>query len=320
MKKRLIATLIAGTVAVSGIIGLSACGKSVSIPKGEEVTKAVWENAFDKTSELTNYTLNGLQKMNITVSGHVSSYDNATSKFKKTEIFVSSKASADMLLLYDEDGQKSYYETSSQSAEKITADGKELNSSSKGVDKSYYELKEQSINDGTEYWCADYSSEEIKSDEKHKIEETFWDAAETSVFEDNYANYVFSDMNFYDGGDEKTAVESDLNELYDKFTYSGGLYTATLYLDASIYQGVKDLIECTVTVSIKDGFAIGIKVKADAEGNAYEKEAYDLNYSYVAEIAYGITKVKLTDASKKVNSEITKALDKAKNDEIKQGK
>ena len=87
--------------------------------------------------------------------------------------------------------------------------------------------------------------------------------------------------------------------MYDKFTYSGGLYTATLYLDASIYQGVKELIECTVTVSIKDGFAIGIKVKADAEGNAYEKEAYDLNYSYVAEIAYGITKVKLTDASKK---------------------
>ena len=69
MKKKLIATLVAGVVLSTGLIGLTACGGGLE--KGEEVTKEDWAKAFTATIELKNFTAETVSESSGTATGSV---------------------------------------------------------------------------------------------------------------------------------------------------------------------------------------------------------------------------------------------------------
>lgn len=312
MKKRILTTLLVGAVAATSVMGLAACG-GVSVPKGEQVTEEAWKNAFDKTSEFTNYTLNMSSDSDITLKGTIASKGSS-----KIEVKSSVNSSGVQTTLYDKDGSTSYTEYTSETKGKATADGEESYYNSKTTNKQYYTLSESNSLIDT-YWRANYSKSEAKSEEGENYTETYWHATETASFMYNQAGTLFNDY-FYDSNDKDTAKRSKLVNLYDKFKYSGGVYKATLYYPQEISDdyNLSDLLECKVTVSIKDGCAVGYGIKINVKNaNLYLKDYYDITYSCKVEAVCAITDVKSTDVSKKATKDITKVIDKAKADKEK---
>lgn len=314
MKKRLIATLLVGAIAVSGTIGLTACeDNSVSLPIGKQVTETAWSSAFDNTSVLNNYTLKQSAKANVTLSG------TATMGTSKThDVCGSAKINVNSTALYDNDGKTSYLGSTSDMSTDSVTDGEKAILSMKSSSGEYYCPGEKD-GDNDVYWKADYSkSETLAESEEVKGKETteqYWRAEKSYNFSNNYAVDLFEDY-FYESNDE-TAQSYKIADLYDKFTYSDGLYTATLYYmqDLEIFN-LKDLVECTVTVSIKDGVAAGYRVEVDVkDATLYRKGYFDFTYSCKAVSVISITGLNTTDASKKLTANITKAINKAKADD-----
>ncbi|MBD5631972.1 MAG: hypothetical protein HDP34_01915 [Clostridia bacterium] len=312
MKKRILATILVGAVAATTVMGLAACG-GASIPKGEQVTEEAWKNAFDKTTEFTNYTLNSSSDLDINLKGTVTAKGS-----KKVEVKSTVSTSSNQLFLYDKDGHTSYAEYTTESKGKSTADDEESNYSRKTTNKQYYTLCESNSLIDT-YWRASYSKSETKTEEGENYTENYWYANESLSFSSNQAAYVFNDY-FYDSNDKDTAKRAKLANLYDKFKYSGGVYKATLYYYQEVSEdyNLSDLLECKVTVSIKDGCAVGYGIKINVKNaNLYLKDYYDIKYSYKLDAKCGITDVKSTDVSKKATKDITKVIDKAKADKEK---
>ncbi len=308
MKKRLIATLIAGAVLSTGLISLTACG--LSVPKGDKVNNEdAWKTAFERTADLTDFTFEGSATLAATIKGTVTTTNSSGEKVNKEHNYkVNNSASA--LYAYGSD-DKAYFEAELKTEKKGTVTGKDCDETSSTNAKMYYELCEEKDNKKT-YWQAAYAKIDNKSLEEKTSTEKLWQAEKTSYIVDPSVIDI-SGNSFY--ADEETTTVSKLSALYEKFTYSDGVYTATLYKDVEVDDIAEDKMACTVKVSIKDGYVIGLSVKIDAKNILYKKNAYDITYTYTQETTTVLKDIKKTDASKKVNKDITKAIEKAKAEE-----
>ena len=82
MRKKLIATLVAGAVMSTGLIGLTACGGGHDINKGEEVSKEDWAKAITATVEAKNYTVDAYQEMELKLTGSIEDLGVSDSTFR----------------------------------------------------------------------------------------------------------------------------------------------------------------------------------------------------------------------------------------------
>ena len=207
-------------------------------------------------------------------------------------------------------------ETNAESNQKGAYDGEDAKSERKQVSKSYYELSEKK-EDNKKFWRARYSLEENSASgsegKEESYEEEFWYASETSSFASNYVSSMAEGMTSFYTSDGDDAEEKSIYELYESFTYAGGMYTATLYQEVKLYSGVYEMLPCTVTVSFNKSecCVIGLGVKIEGDGTAFEKDQYDLKYSYKGESVYALSDINATDATKS-DKDIVKAIDKAK--------
>ena len=309
MKKKLIATLVAGAVLSTGIIGLTACGGGLSIPKGGEVADEVaWVKAFTDTVALKNYTLESYSSIDYTLKG---AYKKNS---KDVPVDITSKATASNLVLYDSENNKAYSEMSTNSDAKGTENGVEEGGKYSSTNKAYYELSEET-DSVKSYWRAKYSKGEIKSTEGVSSEEEYWNAYETTSFMYSAMIGLSTNVMFYET--EEALIPQSVAALYDKFTYDGGVYTATLYVTAD-FNKAEDKVECKVTVSIKDGYVIGLGYKTgkieDTLNSSATGDTYDYTYTYNADVVYVVSNVKSTDVSTKASKDITKAIQKAKDE------
>ncbi len=305
MKKKLVATLVAGMVLSTGLLSLTACG--LSVPKGDKVNNEdAWKTAFERTSDLTDFTFEGSATLAATVKGTVTTTNSSGEKVNKEHNYKLNN-SLSALYAYGSD-DKAYFEADLKTEKKGTVTGKDYDETSSTNAKMYYELCEEKDNKKT-YWQAAYGKIENKSLEEKTSTEKLWQAEKTSYMVDPSVIDI-SGTSFY--ADEETTTVSKLSALYEKFTYSDGVYTATLYKDVEVDNIAEDKMACTVKVSIKDGYVIGLSVKIDVKDILYKKSVYDIEYTYKEEETVVLSNIKSTDASKKVNKDIKKAIDKAK--------
>lgn len=299
MKKKLVAILVAGVVLSTGLISMTACG--LSVPKGSEVADAAaWKMAFDRTDELKNCTMEISGKADLSVDGTVKDKTNTYTE----------KRSNSGLVLINEEADMAYMELTSSMEQKGTSSGDEVNSNSSETAKAYYELNEKESTYKT-YWCASYGKSEDKTIDSVSSSEHYWKAREVSYISDAGSSSI-ADSLFYESKD--TIASSKIIDLFDKFTYSGGIYTANLYMN--VYIGIAtERVECKVSVSIKDDYVVGLGLNVDVSDRAYLKGYYDYKYTYKAESVCVISNIGSTDVSKKSNKDIKKAIEKAKSDE-----
>lgn len=321
MKKRFIATLLVGAVAVSSAVGLSACGtKSVSLPKGVSVSEEEWKEAFssEKLNDLDNYTLENSKSKTVSAKGTV------TDEIYTIEMDYSLKSSYYSTYLFDKINGYAYSETTDSETTKTTATHTTLNVTEKykskdtSTSKSYYEPG----TDEDEYWRASYSksnatensSESGKSSEK---DENYWTASKTSYFASNRYSSVSNDFSsrYYDDKDIEDAESNYITYLYDKFTYSDGVYTATLYRKYSV-TGFSVPVACTISVSIDGtGHIIGISERIN-ESDTYNdaEEGINCNYTVKYENVYAVSNIGNTNPSQKADKKIKNAIQKAKDE------
>lgn len=319
VKKKIIATLLAGALVGASAVSFAACGDGVSMPKGNEVTAEEWAEFFETTLELKNYTMEYSVNATSTIKGTIKTpYDYSNPEKKKEQsVEGDSKSTMSGTVLYDEENKKAYSESKTTMKANSKADDEKGTMSGEESDKFYYERKEEG-----KYWKTSYSYEQSKSEtpegKASKEEEKYWSAGTTNYFADSYIEDMISESTFY-VTKEENAESENITALYDKFTYFGGVYTATLYRKVNIYSGFKDLVECTVLVSFNkaEKCVVGYSIKTVGEGNLKEDStysSYDFSYTYKGESVYAVTNIRTTDVSKKVNKDVTKALDKAKAD------
>ncbi len=306
MKKKLIATLVAGAVLSTGIIGLTACGNSVSMPKGEQIADATaWAKAFEETSKLTNFTCE--------TSFTVDQKGEGTLKNEKGEdqtAKYTAKYSTYDLTAYDEDGDKAYTESNESMDMKATSDGEEEKLKYSSVEKYYYELDEKGEY-ATSYWKASYGKKDIDSTDRKSYTENYWDAYSSYDYASNPLKKLALD--FYES-DSTTASSKSITTLYDKFTYSGGVYTATLYSVVEIAEMGSDLIKVEVKVSFSGGYVIGLSYKAKKVEGELSLSEGNFKYTYSTEAVYALKDINKTDVTKKANKDINKAIQKAKDE------
>jgi len=312
MKKKLIATLVAGAVLSTGVIGLTACG-GLSVPGGEEVAnEEAWAKAMTDTVELTNYTFESSTSVNVDVKGTVSKL-SSNGSYKTLDHNYTYKTAATNLSVFDTENDKAYAENTDKMELNGTYSGKEIKGNYDNSQKAYSELSENKESVKT-YWVAEYSKQELKSNEGETKEEEYWSASEDYHMLSSGLDALTYSTLFYETEDA-TAPKSIVS-LYDKFTYNGGVYTADLYtkLNLDMSGDLIDIVACKVTISFKGGYVIGLGIKVDASDSLKEENAHDITYTVKAESVYVLTEIKTTDVSKKVNKDITKAIDEAKAD------
>ena len=311
MKKRILATLLVGAVAASGVIGLSACGVGgVVMPKGEDVTKEVWEKAFtdEQMETLNNYTASAAANRSVIVTGSYKSSGGSDE-----EISLKLKSTSYQTILYNEESLSYYSESNSSNSSTTSYDGVAENKTIKNINKSYIEKGENE----NEYWSASYSKNDTQTDTGGLAIETYWSASK-AVFapSNNYPGLVENKINtlvFSNTKEEKADTKSGtISELYDLFEYNGGVYTATLYSQYVVEEDdfeMAPVVEYKISVSFKDGYLIGYSAKVDAS-DTYENTTYTIK----AEQAYAITGIGSTDPLKKKTGDVKKAIEKAKED------
>lgn len=306
MKKKLIATLVAGAVLSTGIIGLTACG-GLSMQKGEQLADGTaWTKAFEESSKMKSYTVEANTSSNATVNGTVKLGDVTTSVENKTTM------SGKYLCLYNENGN-GYGESQSSGETKTVADDVVTEEKGSYIAKSYSVLSEE--NGGNKsYWVSEYTKEESEGTEGKKIEESYWKTEESSYPVSDYYLSQYLAKSYYTD-DKDTTASKTIVELYDSFTYDGGVYTANLYMRERIYESVYVRAACTVKISFKNGYVISFEESVDAS-DKYEVSASSneikLEYTVKGKVVCNITGINETDASKKETKDITKAMDKAK--------
>ncbi len=263
MKKKLIATLVAGAVLSTGLIGLTACGgDGHGINKGAEVSEEDWGKAFEATVAAESFTISAYMESSYTISGNYEEYGDV-----------------DMKVLQTREGT-SYYDGSTYGTTnvKIVATGvpddEELQ---KEYKNNEYELENYIVKEGDTYYSASYSTE--TEDAKWSVHVSPYDGGSaTSIFTVPYST-------------EKNGTTAALSDLYSAFTYNDGVYTATLWSYSTEY---------TVSVSVKDGYIVGYSTEYSDEeveenGNK-EGESIKMVYNFSN---YGSTTVSPSDDAKK---------------------
>lgn len=309
--KKLIAVLLVSVLTVLCVVSLASCG--ISIPAGDQVTEEEWKAAFANMSAIKNYTLNVARSINVDVKGSVTTD-------KTQEIVFKAETGRTLIELMDFINEKAYRETTNKTVAKGVADGEQYDTFEELLNKDYWEFYKADLYD--QYWKLSYFKEASKNLERNYNQENFWNATVSSDFADlSVDNDVFYE--YYYDSDLKDAKESRIVDLYDKFTFSGGKYTAKLYQRVSLVSSVYEMLECTVTVSIskEHNCIIGFGVKVEGKGDVNEDMSfssltivYDLEYSYKGEYAFALTDIDNTKPETKLNGEMQKVLDKAKAD------
>ncbi len=267
MRKKLIATLVAGAVMSTGLIGLTACGGGHDINKGEEVSKEDWAKAITATVEAKNYTVDAYQEMELKLTGSIEDLG-------VSDLNVSATTKGEGKTYYDIDNG-SYYGNSSV---KVTVSGvpDELKDEDEFKARDYV-MEQYGVKDGDTYYTAMYDGTE---------ETPEWEVREYSSAVSGGMGYLFTQT--YSTTEGGTA--STLDELYDAFTYSGGVYTATLWQYS---------IEMKISVSVKGGYVVGISSEyTEEEGDENSKMSTTAKMVYNFS-AYSGTTVSASDAAKK---------------------
>lgn len=269
MKKKLLATLVAGAVLSVGLIGLTACGGGLSINKGEEVDEAGWKAAFTATAAAQNLTIESYNETEMKLKG---SGDEI-----KEECGVDS---VDMSVKTTSTG-KIYYSVG-VNAGSTYSDGTAKVKTSGVPDK----LKEN-------YSDKEYKTEAYTVKNYNDMYMAYYDGSEKeAAWKVNTVSYIGNPSSQFDRSfaTEKGGTISKVSSLYSAFTYKNGVYTATLYTGYDV--------EYKVSVSIKGDYIVGYSLEytENYEESGYtesmsEKTVYNLS-------AFGDTEVKPSDAAK----------------------
>ena len=230
MRKRLVATLLVGAVATTAVLGLTACG-GAGIDKGVEVDEQGWKDAFKATSEATNYTVELISETTSSASG----------KADDISVNVKYEEKSNSTSYYDVDGGKAYEKSSASM--KVT-----------GIKSLPDALKQILGFDDDIEEKEEYESYTVKEGENYyeaTLEDGEW------IVDEAYGVYPYSYVSNASFATEKNGEYTNISLLYSAFTYSGGIYTATLYSGSYEY---------TVSVSIKDGYVLGYSVESKMEG------------------------------------------------------
>ena len=268
MKKKLIASLIAGAVLSTGIIGLTACGGGHDINKGEQVDEAGWKAAITATGEAKNYTVKAYEEAEMKTTGNME-------LLGLTDINITTKESAEANYYFDL-GNGSIY---SKETIKMTVSGVP----DKLKDEDVYKNKEYSneaysVKDGDTYYSARYRGSD---------KEPEWNVNESSSFYGGGFGYLVTNASY---ATEKNGTSIALSELYESFTYSNGVYTATLWDHDT---------EETVSLSIKGGYVVGYSFSSNYEGGSDSLKVTGTGKTVYNFSDYGSTTVKASDDAKK---------------------
>ena len=265
MKKKLIATLVAGAVLSTGIIGLTACGGGHDINKGEEVDEAGWKAAITATCAAKNLTAEAYEEYNTKLTGSMGEI---------TDLNVTGKTAAEGKYYYDVDNGNLYIKETVKTTVSGVPDELKDEDEFKAAD---YVMERYAVKDGEKYYFARYDGND---------ETPEWEVNESSSAITGGVAYLFNSSYATEEGGETTTI----SELYEAFTYSNGVYTATLWSYGS---------EMTVSLSVKGGYVVGIsKEYTHEEGDENSKMSNTVKSVYNFS-NYGSTKVSASDAAKK---------------------
>lgn len=266
MKKKLIATIVAGAVLSAGLIGLTACDtvEGLTINKGEQVTKEQWVAAITQSLAAESYTV-----------------DVSNVGFRREKGSTEELGKFDTTRKYVITGNV-YYDGSTYSktveAVKFT-----------GVPDAYKDNAnyQDAVINYEEYICKEITTYNVNYYTTHYSSD--YGEWYTGPGEGNI-NYTLAQSLGYNWRTEKTGQAVKITQLYDAFTYSGGVYTATLYNSGSD--------EYKVSVSIKGGYVVGYSEYnydeySNEKGTAIYEGTEVSNYSN-----YGSTTVNASDAAK----------------------
>lgn len=273
MKKKLIATLVAGVVLSVSLVSLTACGGGLGVNKGEEVSNEDWAAAIEASATAKNFTVYSYVEMEIKAKG---SYEGMKDELGVDSLDMNVKSTADGKIYFDlENG--SYYSKATSKA-KATGVPESLQGESNYQNKDYA-VEIYSVKDGDTYYNAYYSN---------LTEGAEWKVSSSSSVESGAVDV--RDVLTQSFATEEGGATATLSALYDSFTYSGGVYTATLWQHSA---------EVKVSVSVKGGYVVGYSMEVT---NAEEEE--DFSVSEVMKTVYnfsgyGSTVVKVSDAAKK---------------------
>lgn len=269
MKKKLIATLVAGAVLSTGLIGLTACGGGLSINKGEEVSEEDWGKAFTATMEAESCTVDSYAEIVFKAKG--------SSDFVKEELGVDS---IDMSVTTTGEGtgyydvkNNSYY---AKSTSKVSVSGVP-DSMKEEYENKEYVTEYYSVKENDTYYMAQYNG---------AAEEPKWEVQVSTFGNMSSPVYVLSQT----FATEKDGTATALSALYSSFAYSGGVYTATLYRYDTEYK---------VSVSVKGGYIVGFSTEyseSEEDEGFSESESMKTVYNFSN---YGSTTVSPSDAAKK---------------------
>lgn len=269
MKKKLLATLVAGVVLSLGLIGLTACGGGgggngvLSINKGEEVNEDDWKAAITATQAAENYTIDSYDETETKTTGTMNEIPNINC----TVVY---KTETKMYYYYDNATYS--YSTLKLEVSNVPAALKDVD----GYKALSYVEEAYSVKEGDKYYSGNYDNYYMGEWMMYSV---------TSVSDspiDSMINQYFSIT--------QQGLKRKVNELYDEFTYSEGVYTATLWNNFGN--------EVKISVSIKDGYVVGI-------ASEYGYEAGGDGYSQVSKVKiiynisdYGSTTVNPSAAAK----------------------
>ncbi|MDE5721543.1 MAG: hypothetical protein K2I30_02210 [Clostridia bacterium] len=268
MRKKLIATLVAGAVMSTGLIGLTACGGGHDINKGEEVSKEDWAKAITATVEAKNYTVDAYQEMETKMTGSIE-------VLGITNLNISAKTTGEAKNYYDL-ANGSFYVNSSVKAT-VSGVPDELKDEDEFQARDYV-MEQYGVKDGEKYFMAYYDGTAQTPEWSVREMPSIYNNGMAFLFEGDYAT-------------EKDGTVATLSELYDAFTYSGGVYSATLWEDGDE--------ETKISLSIKGGYVVGYSVEAtheEGDGNSSMTSSGKYVYNFSN---YGGTTVSASDAAKK---------------------
>lgn len=271
MKKKLIATLVAGAVLSASLVSLTACGGGLSINKGEEVDEAGWKAAYTATLEAKNFTIDSYTEETVKMKGSME-------EFGLDSIDMTVKSTAEGKIYYDLENSTNYTKGTS----KVSVSGVPDELKDK-YENEEYTVETYSVKDGDTLYSATYYG--YQEDPEWNV---YSSPASLTVSSGSPLSYYLGQSFATEEGGEAKKV----NELYSAFTYKSGVYSATLW---------QSNVEIKVSVSIKGGYVVGFSYEGtytqedEESGSSYsegQKSVYNISN-------YGSTTVSASDAAKK---------------------
>lgn len=261
MRKKLVATLMAGAIASVGLVGLTACGGDENseidvtdgvLRAGEEVTAEEWKEAIDATCVLygdkVGFPLNYTAGMCYYVENYYSSAVDEDAQISDA-VYMTSRTTEELHVANTVDKVEMY------GLGKVVVEYKNVPEESSGT---YEDMDMEVVQTYTTFNDKVYlvTYDKSLSDDKTNYRVSSQDISE---YVDSDAGVSFeyssgSELKYcLDGfSTEKGGKTTPLSDAYELFTYSNGFYTAKGYDSSNEY---------TFIVSIKDGRLIGISAE-----------------------------------------------------------